>query len=155
MNAQKILFALLQLHKSNFQLLHWKVCGRDFDNMHNNVTNSYYEKTSSDIDDVAEVILRQGINPPNYAQVLGVLKEGEIHTNLLSGDATYTKQDVTIASDKMLGEICTAIIAVLNAPEMKNPENIGIKSYYENLLNEYDKEFRFLNKHRLEDKIVR
>lgn len=147
---QKILFSLLEIQRSNMHVLHWKACGNGFDTAHNKITNDYYEKITSDIDDVAEMMMRQNINPCNYIEVHKTLRDAGIDARIYSSESNYSRSDIIKACDEILGEICSAIIDVLKTPEISEKcENIGVKSFYEGLLDSYDKEYRFLNKRRL------
>lgn len=150
---QRLLFALLIIHRTNFQMLHWKVCGSDFDNAHNNVTNNYYEKVTADIDDVAEMLMRQGMNPLGYYDVVKLLADSDVKKIIVDNDEDYSKKEAFQICDVILEQICEAIIGCLEDLEEENQPNInaGVKSYYENLLDQYDKEYRFLNKRRIKN----
>ena len=154
MKEQIKLFALMQIHKSDFQMLHWKTIGDGFDRFHTNITSGYYEKLDKDIDDVAEVLLRQGVNPPNYFEVVMVLNEDGEKVKFISSKKDYRKTEIISYTDMILKKILNQIIKCLDSDEIKNvKENVGIKSYYEALYNDYDKEYRFLNKRRLSTSI--
>lgn len=144
----------MQIHKSDFQMLHWKTIGDGFDRFHTNITSGYYEKLDKDIDDVAEVLLRQGVNPPNYFEVVMVLNEDGEKVKSISSKKDYRKTEIISYTDMILKKILNQIIKCLDSDEIKNvKENVGIKSYYEALYNDYDKEYRFLNKRRLSTSI--
>ena len=149
MQEQLKLFAKMQLCKSNFQMLHWKSIGDEFDKFHTDVTASYYEKLDKDIDDVAEILMRQGVNPLNYFEVAVQLGKSGEKGKVLDSSQNYTKEQIIHCTDVLLRDIMEQILICLDSDEIKNVrENVGIKSYYESLYNEYDKECRFLNRRR-------
>lgn len=147
MEEQKVLLAIMLLHQSNMHILHWNAVGPEFDTMHVKVTDDYYSKIGEDLDGVCETIIRMGGTPCNYPEVLMILRDCEgCNYQVYSSEKTYTRDEIVAGCDEILGDICRQIVKVLKTPEIENdPKNIGIKSYYENLLNEYDKEYRFLN----------
>jgi DNA-binding ferritin-like protein len=148
MNSQRLLLAKLILAKSNFQVLHWKCTGIDFDTIHA-VTNKYYDMANSDLDDVAEILMRQNINPLNYEDVCKLIPMNDDGKTCIPTDMMYNSNTAYSLCDKILTSITSQIIEVLRKDDIaNNPANIGIKSYYEGLLNEYDKELRFLNARR-------
>lgn len=149
MDEQVKLFAMLQLYRANFQMLHWKACGRSFDRFHENVTTGYYEKLDKDVDDVAEILMRQGANPLGYYDVFVKMNSGDSKCKIVKSDKDYSGDDITKLTNLFLKDILDQISRCLNSSEIKDMrENIGIKSYYEALYNEYDKEYRFLNRRR-------
>lgn len=150
MNEQLILFALLQLHKSNFEVLHWKCYGCDYDTLHKEVTSQFYEDFAEDADTVAENLMRQGMNPGNYFSVMRILRETE-HLDFVDDTKLYTRNEVVQKCDEILKCILEQIEKCLQTPEIKeNIKNVGIKSFYEGMYDKYDKEYRFLNKRRIE-----
>lgn len=149
MNEQSLLLAIMQVHESNFHMLHWKTIGCDFNDGHKEISKEYYEMVFADKDDVAERMLRQGLNPCNYMDVIKVLQTNGKNIPIVTSEKDYTRDEIVKLSDRMLGDIVNAIISVLQSDAMTTPENIGIKSYYEALLDKYDAEYRFLNKKRL------
>lgn len=148
MNTQEKLFVLLTIHQSNLRMLHWKACGKDFDTMHNVVTNQYYEKYTKIIDDVAEILMRQSINPMSILHCVVLTKE--LNIEVFDHKKLYDRKDIIKCCDLILTETCDAIENVLASEEMKLPKNVGIKSFYESLYDSFDKESRFLNKRRYE-----
>lgn len=148
MNEQLVLFAMLQLHKSNFQVLHWKSVGSEYDTMHKDVTTDYYEKLADDADVVAENLMRQGIDPGNYFSVIRILRETN---NLFFVDETksYRREEIVAKTDEIFKILLDQIAKCLLSPEIKDDiKNVGIKSFYEGLYDKYDLEYRFLNKRR-------
>lgn len=146
------LLAILIIERSNFQVLHWKVKGHHFDNMHNSVTNDYYETVSTDIDDVAEMCMRLGLNPLNYTDAYRVAKSTYPDILVVSAESDYTRDQTVSTIDVILKTILQAIEAVLYSDEIQNVRtNVGIKAYLEGLYDRYDKECRFLNERRKVD----
>lgn len=149
MRNQLLLFAKIQLYRANFQMLHWKVCGKGFDRFHANITTECYEKLDKDADDIAEILMRQGASPLNYYEVLTTLNNDGGHTKIIKSNKDYSAEDVTKCISMYYEDICSQILKCLDSDAIKNVrENVGIKSYYEALYNEYDKELRFLNRRR-------
>ena len=150
MEAQRLLLAILLVHKSNLQVLHWKAAGQNFGDSHVNVAEKYYDKVEEDIDGVAERLMMQGGEPLNYMDVIKTLKESNKDLTMVPTDRLYTRKEVVKVSQSILGDIVNAIIAVLKSDQIANTdENIGIKSWYESLLESYDLEYRYLNARRL------
>lgn len=149
MNTQQELFVLLTIHQNNLKMLHWKACGKDFDTMHNIVTNNYYEKYTSVIDEVAEVMMRQSINPLTIMHCV-VVATKNLNIKVIDHEKLYDRKDIIKYCDLILSDTCNAIEKVLTSEEMKLPKNVGIKSFYESLYDSFDKESRFLNKRRYE-----
>lgn len=145
----KKLIAMLIIQRSNFQILHWKVRGEDFDNMHANVTNGYYEMVSSDIDDVVEVAMRLDINPVNHIEACKIVLNDGNSNIMYPSDKDYSRDEVIVLINKSLINILSCIKDVLETDEIQNEiSNVGIKSYLEALYDKYDKECRFLNRRR-------
>ncbi len=141
---------MLIVQRSNFQTLHWKIKGDDFDNMHANVTNGYYETVSDDIDDVAEILLRRSENPVNVITACRMVIDKAGKDVLYSTENDYTRNEVIEYCAKSLSLILTEIEESLESDEIKsNIKNVGIKSYLEALYDKYDKELYFLNRRRM------
>lgn len=150
MEAQLKLFCLLQIHRDNMHMLHWKSVGRGFENIHVKVTDEYYSKIVADSDDVAEILMRQGASPLNAVEVIKFIYAKDSNVTLVSSQKDYSRDEVIKYVDNILKDIVNALLEVLSSDEVTNKkENIGVKAYYEGLLNEYDKEYRYLNKRRM------
>lgn len=148
LNPQIVLFSMLQLHKENFKMLHWKVCGHHFDNMHNNVTSKYYDMMADDVDVVAENLMRQGINPVNIIKAISIATKLQ-DAVFVNANIDYSRDDVISITDRIFYQLLRQIEVILNTAEIKdNIQNVGIKAYYESLHDKYDLEYRFLNKRR-------
>jgi len=147
-NIQKVMLSLFIYYQNNFHMLHWKSKGKGFDTAHKQITSDYYETLADDIDDIAEVLLRNDINPPSYKEVLEILEESDIEVITIDNEKNYDIEDIIKLSQKMLEDLFKVLIEVHEIPEMKEVKNIGVLSFYENLIDKYDKECRYLNKRR-------
>lgn len=145
----KNLLSILIIHRSNFEILHWKSKGCDFDTIHNSVTAGYYEKLSNSVDEIAEMGLRLGINPVNYLDAYREAKKINPDIIILDTSKDYNRDEVIDTTEAIFKEILTSISSVIFTDEMQNTKsNVGIKSALESMFNEYDKEYRFLNNRR-------
>ena len=143
------LLAILIIERSNFQVLHWKVKGHHFDNMHAKVTNDYYETISTDIDDVAEMCMRLGLNPLSYTDAYRIAKTTHPNILIVSAESDYSRDQTISMIDAILKTILQVIEGVLYSDEIQNERtNVGIKACLEGLYDKYDKEYRFLNERR-------
>ena len=94
--------------------------------------------------------MMQGGEPLNYMDVIKTLKEANTDLTMVPTDRLYTRKEIVKVTQSILGDIVNAIIAVLKSDQIANTdENIGIKSWYESLLESYDLEYRYLNARRL------
>ena len=143
------LLALLIVSESNMRCLHWLVAGKEFDNTHAGFTTSYYEMISEDVDYIAEVCIRLGIDVLNYDSAYQIAKEKSFP--LIDDKHNYSRKDASEICDSILGNIQKYLLVVLDSEVIKEPMNVGIKSTLEGMYEKYDKEKRFLNKRRLVD----
>lgn len=141
----KVLLGVLAVYRSNFHVLHWLGKGEKFHTLHEKAAE-YYEKLLNDMDDVAEIVIRLGGRPLNYVESYSIIKQYPNDFVLLDTDRDYSMSDFIEATDAMLSDILELIEKVLENQQVQS--TIGVKSYFENLHNEYDKEFRYLNKRR-------
>ena len=144
-----LLNAILRLHESNIRNLHWNSIGEEFDDSHKAITEEYYGLFAENIDKVSEIMGMLGINPPNYIEVVGIIKEsGENHL-MVNSDIMYTRTDIIPILDSIFGDVTKTIIEVLEEPEIKDPYNTGIKAELESMLYTFDFQRRYINKRRL------
>ena len=137
----KDLLSVMIIHRSNFEMLHWKVKGQKFDSMHNTVTTNYYEMISTSIDDVAELGLRLKEKPVNYLEAYREAKR--VNPNILIVDSSrdYTRDEVISTIDVILKDILASIGNVIFSDDIQNVKtNVGIKAALESMYNDYDKE---------------
>jgi DNA-binding ferritin-like protein len=137
------------IHRSNFEILHWKAIGSHFDTMHVKVTSEYYEMVAKSIDKIAEMGLRLNENPVNYLDAYRVAVKTYPDILVVSGNKDYDQDAIITYTDAILKNILDAIESVLYSDEMQNTHsNVGIKSSLEAMYDMYDHEYRFLNERR-------
>lgn len=147
----RTLLSILIIERSNLEVLHWKAKGVSFDTMHNNVTTNLYEKVSDDIDNIAEISMRLGMNPVNYLDAYEEISKISSDIKILSADEDYYRDDIISIISDILRVIMSSILKVLASSDIQNkPINVGIKSNLEGMFETYDKEYRFLNARRKE-----
>ena len=147
----KELFCALCLYRSNFQNLHWNSVGENFDNAHKEISTDYYEMVSGTVDQIAEMLTRFGVNPPNYVEVLDIIKSAEKDYLMVGSAQLYDRTAIVKLSDTMLKDIVDALVACLDSDEMKQTLNAGIKSTLEAILEDYDLQYRYINKRKLSE----
>lgn len=147
MNELIKLNAMLRLYESNFLNLHWNAKEEDFNDSHKGISTDYYELAGKYVDVTAEMVCRLGRCPLNYQEV-GILSEKSGYT-VVESQKLYSREDIIELSDKMLGDIVTAIGNCLESEEMKATINAGIKSTLESMLDEFDIQYRYINKRRM------
>lgn len=150
MEEQRSLLALFQLYRSNFTILHWKAKGIDFDTIHKTM-GEYGDKVSGDIDVVAEMIIMQEGHPVGYEETIRLLSNIDntsVDIKALLPEDDYPRDEAISQANKMFKNILTFITIILDKID-GHEELIGVKSQYENMYYEYDKEFRYLNRRRL------
>ena len=146
MKSIQFLQALFTIHSNNFRMLHWKACGENFDSAHS-IAGDYYDMVGADIDDIAEVMLRDDINPLTLEECLDAKHDMNISILDVKGDADYTKSEIIRFSGRILSDILNGILETLE--EYQDDRHVGIKSYLEGLYDKYDKEANYLNKRRM------
>ena len=150
--TMRTLLSVLLIHRSNFEVLHWKAKGRHFDSMHNNVTTNYYDMISDTVDEVAELGMRMGLVPVNY---LDAYREAKNCCNdIFVADASkdYSRDEIIATTDVILKNILDTLGCVLYSDTIQNERtNVGIKANLEGMYDKFDKELRFLNSRRHQD----
>lgn len=147
MNKLLVLNALLRIYNANFLNLHWNCRGEEFNDAHKSISTEYYELCDKYIDLTAEMAARLGGNPLNYIQVaIYAQKEDK---PIVDSKILYTRKDIIEYADCMLGDIVNSIKECLEDPCMENTINAGIKSDLETMLNDFDIQYRYINKRRM------
>lgn len=147
MNKLLVLNAILRLYHANFLNLHWNSKGEEFNDAHKSISTEYYELCEKYIDLTAEMAARLGGNPLNYVQVaIFAQKEDK---PLVDSKILYTRKQIIEYADCMLGDVIVAIKACLEDSCMENTINAGIKSDLEAMLNDFDIQYRYINKRRM------
>jgi hypothetical protein len=104
---------------------------------------------STKADAIAEMLMRMGGTPTNYAEVLGVLRESDHHFDIVSSDKLYEREEIIEATDKFFEVIITLIEEALASNDIaRNPHNVGIKATLEGIHEEFDLQYRYLNNRR-------
>lgn len=147
MNKLIKLNALLRVNESNFLNLHWNASGEDFNDSHKGITTDYYELCNKYVDITAEMITRFGKNPLNFIEICKVAEKCEFV--IVDSQRLYTRKEIIEFSQTMLKDIISILVECLDDIELKNTINAGIKSTLENMLEEFDLQYRYINKRRL------
>ena len=149
------LHAVLRLYCSNLSNLHWNSCGEEFNDTHVNITDGLIDLFHKCIDPVGEMLTRLDINPLNYIEVFKLIEGSENNYFIADSNKKYNRKEVIAIANVMLGDIVKLICASLDSEELKATINAGIKSELEAMLNDFDLQFRYLNKRKMEcDEVV-
>ena len=143
------LHSVLRLYSSNLSNIHWNSCGVEFNDSHVNITDGLIDLFHKWIDPVGEMLTRLGINPLNYAEVFDLIKNSSNDYFIAESAKMYTRKEIITIADIMLKDIVTLLCTALESEEMKVTINAGIKSELEGMLNDFDLQYRYLNKRRL------
>lgn len=76
MNEFKRLLAAITLYAHNVHVLHWKIYGIDFDPVHEKL-GEYYDLLNGHVDDVAEIGMQIGVDPPGFVGVVDFVKDDD------------------------------------------------------------------------------
>lgn len=147
MKCLQELDAALRIYESNFRVLHWNSAGLDFNDSHKDITNDLYEMTSENVDKVAEMLCMLNMNPGNYLDIIGTLRESETSYKAVESNKLYTRQEICILVDEMLGNLCKLLAECIET--LSSPLDAGIKSELETILYEYTIQYRYINKRRI------
>lgn len=155
-NELQVLLANLMISKSNVQLIHWNLYGNEFQSAHSDITNEMYNKIDDDIDRVAEMCTRLNIRVLNYFDVIKVIKENEdFKPIVISSDQMFNKDECYTKLDSIYRSILKTIENAWESDDIKdNISNIGIRSDLESMHNEYDIQYRFINKRKIKNNDV-
>lgn len=144
----KLLNAVMRLHESNIRLLHWNSYGEEFNDSHKAITEEYYELFATNIDKVSEIMGMLDITPPNYIEVIPLIKEENNRYLMVKSDKIYTREEIINILDVIFGDITGLILEVLDEEEIQDPYNTGIKAELESMLYTFDFQRRYINKRR-------
>lgn len=64
----KRIFTALVIYQHNMKMIHWNCCGCHFDNIHA-ISNDYYDKMQTHIDEIAEIMMMIGEKPLSLREV--------------------------------------------------------------------------------------
>ena len=143
-----MLNSVLRVYCSNFDVLHWNAVGEEFNDAHVNIAEGYGELFHKYVDPTAEMLTRLGQNPLNYVEVLELLKSCDKDYLLVDSKRLYARADIIRNSDIMLGNICELLASCIESFEGQSI-NAGIKSTLESILEDFDLQYRYINKRRL------
>ena len=146
----KLLLSVLILYRSNFHNLHWNSKGKSFDRIHVQITDDYMGLMDKYIDIVGEMITRLGDNPPNLLEAIHIIEESDKNIFVVHSDDLYDLEDVIKCSDIMLRDVIELIKDAYEEPEIQDEfSNVGIKASLEGMVDEFDIQYRYLNKRRM------
>ena len=144
-----MLNSVLRVYCSNFSVLHWNSAGEEFNDAHRNIAEEYEELCHKYVDVTAEMATRLGSNPLNYLEVIELMQKCEKDYVVIDSKRLYTRKDIIAMADKMFADICDILVATLEWEPMKAGINAGIKAELETILNDFDLQYRYINKRRL------
>ena len=146
MNLKQLLCVFL-LVEHNSRVLHWKSIGVNFLDAHAEAEKQY-TMASEAIDQIAERGLRLGINPPEYGEAIDVVNElDDVRLSMASASEDYDREQVI---EYIYSNTNTIVCAIKKTHEDLDDDEIGIRSYLENLCDEYELYARYLIKRRVE-----
>lgn len=146
----KLLLSVLILYRSNFHNLHWNSKGKSFDRIHVQITDDYMGLMDKYIDIVGEMITRLGDNPPNLLETIHIIEESDKNIFVVHSNDLYDLEDVIKCSDIMLRDVIELIKDAYEEPEIQDEfHNVGIKATLEGMVDEFDIQYRYLNKRRM------
>lgn len=142
----KTFLSVLLVYRSNFQVLHWMVKGKNFFTLHAKA-DEYAGEVLKDIDTVAEFLLRFDDSVVNYEEALKIIESNNEHEFLLiESNKLFGTDDFCKYSMKMFSDILVCIEELLDSEEIQNPKNVGIKATLEGMHDKYDLYNRYLVK---------
>jgi len=103
--------ALLTLYENNLRGLHWKLQGAGFHTAHLRF-GEYYEKLGEFMDEVAEIMITQGIAPIGMSNLMDILKQSEIDAFYIDMAGDYTEEVANIAAQKMFSQLYEQAVAL-------------------------------------------
>jgi len=126
----------------DFHTLHLKVEGKEFDVMHKEVLQEYYDEAAEDYDELAEwcEALDGELGSKNFAA--SRIKYPDYAPDAVTRDEAVTK------SDWLLDQICKGFTLLFRACSDKCPIQLGFQDYIQGRLQYWAKEMAFFNKHR-------
>lgn len=141
----KIFTAVMQLHESNFRMLHWGAKGKKFSRIHQRA-EEYAEMIGKDLDAIAEMGLRMDQKPASFIESTKLLTDFQDHSFFAADsfkDISY--DDFINTTDNILGDILYCIEELLKSEPIQDIKNVGIKADLEGLHGKYDLEKRYIN----------
>lgn len=144
-----MLNSVLRVYCSNFSVLHWNAAGEEFNDAHRSIAEEYEDLFHKYVDVTAEMATRLGSNPLNYVEVYDLMKDCEKNYLLVDSKKLYSRKEIIGLADKMLADICDLLSATIEWEELKAPINAGIRSELESILNDFDLQFRYINRRRM------
>ena len=145
----KLLQAVLRLYCSNMSVLHWNSTGEEFNDAHRGIAEVYEDLFHKHIDDIGEFITRFDGFPANYKEVLELIESADHDFLMVDSSRLYTRKDIILLSQTMLNDTVNLISEVLDDDTLEDHINAGMKSELETILNEFDLQYRYINKRRL------
>lgn len=138
------LYVLLQTCRRSMQTLHWYVRGLQFDYYHNVVTSDLIDSISTDVDDVAEYMLRYFVVIPTPIEELAISTKEKY--------PTYKSEEVDVETvaeriEAITGRIFEDVCSLRNSIDDTKYRDLSV--FVDSLVDKYSKEYRFFAKSRL------
>ena len=110
MESMKNLLALVMFHKHNIHMLHWNLCGDEFQSNHEYMGELYGEMEDH-IDSIAEMYIQEGGTPLTYKEMIDYLMADNADHTCVSSSILYDKTKAFTLAIQMFNEIIAAIDA--------------------------------------------
>lgn len=143
----KELLSVFVVYSHNFKVLHWQAIGNRFDTIHS-IANNYYEMLSADVDKIAEMGARFGLDSVGFSEAIEILDTLDGDYLVLKADKKIDYSEFVSATDSMLQQILLCLESVHETKELQDIHNMGIKSDIEAMHASYDLQYRYLNARR-------
>lgn len=102
------LYAQLLLAEHNMRMLHWNVYGDKFDNAHARF-DEYVKKLGEFIDEVAEIMKMEKIDPMDLLEALNLLESDNVHECIyIKTGASFTCDAAFLAMEKIFMELLSS-----------------------------------------------
>lgn len=128
----KKLLAMVIYYNHNIKVLHWKVCGKFFQENHE-FLGELYGEMNNHIDSVAELGLQCGENPISLQETLSILNEDSHEYVVVNPTLNYNEDDAFKAVLSMFKEIVSEIEAICKNNEMSEAQRndlAALSSWY-------------------------
>lgn len=99
--------ALITLAENNMRVIHWKLCGDDFNITHERY-GKYYDELGNMMDECAEQMITIGINPVSMMEAVEILKsDSDVHAIVMDPSINYDASSADRAAIEMFTQLHT------------------------------------------------
>ena len=111
------IFASLIVYRHNLHILHWKISGHNFEDMHK-LLDDYVSKFNSFIDEIGEMMLSLNCNPLALSDCIHILENDEEYFLMLDPSEDYDMEDALSAMDKMFTDMMVMYMTLYKEVEL-------------------------------------